>query len=128
MGIDIVQVQEPWWSSKTKTHPGYQYPIPQCGENVRPRTVTYTRIDEKGITAIQVFPSSIPTGDYCWVKINGVMFLNVYKAHNDNSAIEPLINWTPTSSTTAAGDFNSVHWAWQPTITRSYGHGEEIEN
>ena len=30
--------------------------------------------------------------------------------------------------TVAAGDFNSVHWAWQPSVDRSYGQGDEIEN
>jgi hypothetical protein len=54
------------------------------------------------------------------------MFLNVYKAPHDSSAVQPFLNWTPTGKTVATGDFNSVYWAWQPGDS-SYGQGEEIQ-
>ena len=55
------------------------------------------------------------------------MFLNVYKAPHDSSAVKPLLDWVPTSRSVAIGDFNSVYWAWQPGANRFYGQGEEIE-
>ena len=109
-GIDVVLVQEPWWSSKTKSHPGYHSHILHSGINVGHRAVTYTRINEE-ISAFQIFPVSQYTGAYRWVTVNGVKFLNVYKAYNDNSAIHPLINWKPQPWSIVAGDFNSIHLA-----------------
>lgn len=67
------------------------------------------------------------TGDYCWVLVNEITFLNVYKAPNNPTAILPLINWNPTPRVIAAGDFNSVHAAWQQGATRPYRQGDEIE-
>ena len=93
----------------------------------RPRAVTYTRIDRRNICATQESLLSIPTSDYCWVVVNGTTFLNVYKAPQDSTAVETLLKWTPPMNSIAAGDFNSVHWAWQPGPTISYGQGEEIE-
>ncbi|KAI0994567.1 hypothetical protein K3495_g13614, partial [Podosphaera aphanis] len=77
--------------------------------------------------SVQKFPSSTPTGDYCWAVVSGITFLNVYKAPHDPSAVEPLLNWTPDPKSVAIGDFSSVHWAWQPCAARTYGQGEEIE-
>ena len=124
--IDVLLIQEPWWSNCTKTHPFYDLYLPFGGDNVRPRAATYIRKDPKRISSSQKHPPS-PTGDYCWVEVNSVMFLNVYKAPHDSTAVHPLLNWTPTSRTVAIGDFNSVYWAWQPTANTFYGQGEEIE-
>lgn len=55
------------------------------------------------------------------------MFLNVYKAPHDPRAVQPLLDWTPSSKTIAIGDFNSVYWAWQPNANKYYGQGEEID-
>ncbi|POS82700.1 hypothetical protein EPUL_003942 [Erysiphe pulchra] len=96
------------------------------GENVRPRAVTYIRKDPNRLSSLQKFPLS-PTGDYCWVEVNSVMFLNVYKAPHNPTAVQQLLSWTLTSRTVAIGDFNSVYWAWQPTANTFYGQGEEIE-
>lgn len=126
MGIDVVLMQEPWWSSRTKSHPGFHCHIPHGGPSVRPRAVTYTRRNEKKISAQQFFPCSTQTGDYCWVKVNEVTFLNVYKAPN-NTVPLPLLDWKVPPRSIIAGDFNSVHWAWQPGASRSYGFGEEIQ-
>lgn len=130
LGIDVVLVQEPLWNKQkntTKDHPGYNYHLPHGGNKVRPRAVTYTRIDKRRILATQLFPCAVNTGDYCWVEVNGVTFLNVYKAPNNLTAIQPLINWIPSPNSVAAGDFNSVYWAWQPGVERPHGQGELIE-
>ena len=124
--IDVLLIQEPWWSNCTKTHPYYELYLPFGGENIRPRAATYIRKDPKRITSIQKYPPS-PTGDYCWVEVNEIMFLNVYKAPHDPTAVQPLLRWTPTSRSIAIGDFNSVYWAWQPSASSYYGQGEEIE-
>ena len=125
--LDIVLIQEPWWSRHTKSHPYFDRHIPLTNNNKRPRAVTYTKKDPKNIHAMQIFPHSETTGDYCWVVINNITFLNVYKAPQDPAAVQPLLSWIPPAETVAAGDFNSVHWVWQPGVTRSYGQGEEIE-
>ncbi|KHJ31232.1 putative eka-like protein [Erysiphe necator] len=123
---DVLLIQEPWWSNRTKTHPYYDLYLPFGGENVRSRAATFIRKDPKRITSSQKYPPS-PTGDYCWVEVNDVMFLNVYKAPHDLTAVQPLLNWTPPPRSVAIGDFNSVYWAWQPGANRYYGQGEEIE-
>ena len=106
--IDVLLIQEPWWSNFTKTHPYYDVFLPFGGENIRPRAATYIRKDPNRLTSLQKHPPS-PTGDYCWVEVNNIMFLNVYKAPHDPSAVRPLLEWSPTSRTIAIGDFNSVH-------------------
>ncbi|KHJ32882.1 putative eka-like protein [Erysiphe necator] len=101
-------------------------PIYSQSTVARPQAVTYKKKDPKNIHAMQIFPHSEITGDYCWVVINIITFLNLYKAPQYPAAVQPLLSWTPTG-TVAAGDFNSVHWVWQPGVTKSYGQGEEIE-
>ncbi|KAI0996528.1 hypothetical protein K3495_g11653 [Podosphaera aphanis] len=130
LGVDVLLIQEPLWQKSTKTtksHPGYVCHTPCGGVDVRPRAVTYTRKSNRVISATQIFPCATPTGDYCWVVVNGITFCNVYKAPNNLTAIRPLISWSPPQNSVAAGDFNAVHWAWQPGTTRPYGQGEEIE-
>lgn len=55
------------------------------------------------------------------------MFLNVYKAPHDPTAVQPLLNWTPPYRSVAIEDFDSVYWAWQPGANSYYGQEEEIE-
>ena len=43
------------------------------------------------------------------------------------TAVRPLFDWKPSARSIADGDFNSVHAAWQPGVTRPYGQGDEIE-
>ncbi|POS85376.1 hypothetical protein EPUL_001555 [Erysiphe pulchra] len=100
--------------------------IPFGGEEVRSRAATYTRKDPNRIKATQK-PTISLTEDYCWVVVNDIMFLNVYKAPQNPSAVQPLLNWVPPSKAIAFGDFNSVHWVWQPSVRYTYGQGEEIE-
>lgn len=130
LGVDVLLIQEPLWNKRTKTtksHPGYICHIPHGGVDVRPRAVTYTQNSGRVVSATQIFPSTTPTADYCWVLVNGITFFNVYKAPNDSTAIRPIISWEPPRGTVAAGDFNSVHEAWQPNATSPHGQGEQIE-
>lgn len=129
LGVDVVHIQEPSWDRNmkdTRSHPGYNKHIPHGGVDIRPRAATYTR-KSKVITATQTFPCATLTGDYCWVVVNGVTFLNVYKAPNNPVSLRPLVDWTPSAKTIAVGDFNSVHKAWQPGATRPHRQGEAIE-
>ncbi|KHJ30373.1 putative eka-like protein [Erysiphe necator] len=109
--IDVLLVQEPWWSNCTKTHPCFDLYLPFGGDNIRPRAVTYVRKDPNRLTSSQKYPF-VPTGDYCWVEVNNITFLNIYKAPNDPNAVRPLLEWSPTSKTITIGDFNSVYWSW----------------
>ncbi|POS82462.1 hypothetical protein EPUL_004972 [Erysiphe pulchra] len=117
---------QPWWSGCTKSHPGFDCHLSFGAEGVRPRAITYTIRNQNRIIATQKF---LPerTGDYCWVLVNDVNFLNVYKTPQDPTAVLPLLNWTPPSRAIAIGDFNSVHWTWQLGVRHMYGQGEEIE-
>lgn len=124
--LDVLLIQEPWWSGCTKSHPYFERFTPYGGTYVRPRAITYIRKDV-AINSEQIFPCNNLTADYCWVVVNGITFLNVYKAPHDISAVRPLINWKPPSGLLAVGDFNSVYWGWQPGTTITYGQGEEIE-
>ena len=130
LGVDVVLIQEPRWNLRSKetiSHPGYICHTPHGDVDVRPRAVTYTRKTKNLISAEQLFPCSTPTDDYCWVKVNGITFLNVYKAPKDSTAVRPLFDWKPSAKSIAAGDLNSVRAAWQPGVTRPYGQGDEIE-
>ncbi|KAI0992053.1 hypothetical protein K3495_g16133, partial [Podosphaera aphanis] len=79
------------------------------------------------VSATQIFPCATPTGDYCWVVVNGITFFNIYKAPNNPNAFQPIGNWAPSQNSVIAGDFNSVHEAWQPNTTSPHGQGEQIE-
>ncbi|KAI0991119.1 hypothetical protein K3495_g17068, partial [Podosphaera aphanis] len=130
LGVDVLLIQEPLWNKRTKatkSHPGYNSHMPYGGVDVRPRAVTYTRKNDREISATQVFPCATLTGDYCWVVVNGITFFNVYKAPRDPTAFRPIVNWTPALETIAVGDFNAVHEAWQPGAAHQHGQGEEIE-
>ena len=106
--LDVVLIQEPWWSGRTKSHPFFDRHIPHCSNETRPRAITYTKKDPRNINASQVFPHVNPTGDYCWVMVNEIIFMNVYKAPQDPLASRPLLSWCPLGRTVVAGDFNSV--------------------
>ena len=84
--LDVLLIQELWWSGYTKSHPYFDRHIPHSGPNIRPRAVTYTKRDPKRIFATQNFPTSL-TADYCWVTVNDTTFLNVYKAPHDPTAV-----------------------------------------
>ena len=79
------------------------------------------------ISAKQLSPDHISTGGYYWLLVNGIIFLNVYKAPNDSTAVGPLVNWKLSARFIIARNFNSVHAAWQPGATRPYGQGDKVE-
>lgn len=83
--------------------------MPFGGVDVRPRAVTYTRENDKEIKATQMFPHPSSTGDYCWVVVNGITFVNVYKAPKNPEVIQLLTPWSPLPLSTLAGDFISVY-------------------
>ena len=85
----------------------------------------YTRLGA-GLQAEQIHPTTQPTADYCWVKVNGVTFAGVYKAPNSPEAAGPLLEWNPPVDAVVAGDFNAVHPRWQPGAARYHGKGQEI--
>lgn len=124
--LDFLLVQEPWWSGCTKSHPYFDRHTPYGGTNIRPREITYTRKDAN-INAEQFYPYNSFTGDYCWVIVNNITFLNVYKAPHNVSAVQPLISWNLPPKSVAVGDFNPVYWGWQPGAITTYGQDEEIE-
>ncbi|POS84484.1 hypothetical protein EPUL_003544 [Erysiphe pulchra] len=109
-------VEKPWWSSRTKTQPYFDLYLPFGGIDIRPRAATYVKKDPKRLNSVQKYPSS-PTGDSCWVEVNKILFLNVYKAPHYPSAVQPLLNWTPTSKAIAIGEpthraGNTLDLAW----------------
>lgn len=124
--LDVLLIQGPWWPGYTESYPYFDCHIPYSDPNIRPRAVSYTKRDPKGIFATQKFPTLL-MADYFWVTVNDTTFLNVYKAPHDLIAVQSLLNWTPDRRSIAVGDLHSVHWAWQPGISNSYGQGEEIE-
>lgn len=110
---DVLLIQEPWWSQRTKSHPFFDRHVLFGGPDVQPRAVTYTRKNSREIRAIQKSPESSATGDYCWVVFNEVIFLNLYKAPHDTKAALPLLDLILSPRLVIASDFNAVYWAWQ---------------
>ncbi|KHJ36182.1 putative eka-like protein [Erysiphe necator] len=49
--IDVLLIQEPWWSERTKRHPFYDLYLPFGGERIRPIAATYIRKDPKRISS-----------------------------------------------------------------------------
>ena len=127
-GAHVVMFQEPWTMKKgegfiTKSHPGYNSHKQIGGKGIRPRAITFTR---KGLHATRIFSSKSQTADYCFVKVSGVMFVNVYRAPGPSGTLELLFQWTPTGSTIVRGEFNAVSRHWQPQAPRQYGNGDQI--
>ena len=56
--IDVLLIQELWWSDRTKTHPNFDLHLPFGDNNIRPRAATYVRKDPKRLISTQKFPSS----------------------------------------------------------------------
>ncbi|CCU74928.1 putative TE1b [Blumeria hordei DH14] len=114
-GANVVMVQEPWTRKKEegfikKSHPDYNRHILFGRTDVLLRAITFTR---KGSHATQMFPpSSVPTSDYCFVKMGDLTFVNMYRA--------------PGTSVVVGGDFNSMSQHWQPLTTNQYGNGNQV--
>ena len=61
--IDVLLVQEPWWSGRTNSHPYFDRHLSFAIGNAQPHAVTYTRKDSTKLIATQFFQSSQPTSD-----------------------------------------------------------------
>lgn len=85
--------------------------MPYGGIGVRPRAITFI---QRGIQAVQIFPSIDQTVDYRFLKVSGLTFVNVYRAPGSSGSLEPLITWKPHGPSIAGGDFNAVSQQWQP--------------
>ena len=118
--FDIVLVQEPYAEFKeekkkiTKSHPGFLLfsPIGDWTESL-PDVLTYVRIDPS-LLAIQTQLAS-PRRGMCWVEVNGVTIANIYRRAGDQAATTRLLDQGPLPSKyLIAGDFNAIHWSWQP--------------
>ncbi|POS84326.1 hypothetical protein EPUL_004202, partial [Erysiphe pulchra] len=46
---------------------------------------------------------------------------------HDPCAVQPLLDWKPTPKTVVIGEFNSVYWAWQPSMNSYYCQKKEID-
>jgi hypothetical protein len=107
----------------TKTHPGYQVFSPSDNWEERPRVLTYVR-KGKGLVSIQARP--IASRDVCWVAVDGITFVNVYREPNTSTALEVLERWDVPQKVVIGGDFNASHWYWQPGLRRHWGEGDRI--
>ena len=129
-GADVVMVQEPWTMKKgegfiTKRQPGYNSHKAIERKVIRAMAITFTR---KGLHATQIFYSTSQTNDYCFVKVLGVMFVNVCRAPGPSGNLEPLLQWTPTGSTIVGGGAltsfqgtgNHRHLVSMATVIRSW--------
>lgn len=65
----------------------------------------------KKFKLIQNYPS-YQNSYYYWIIINEISFLNIYKAPNNPSVMQSLMNCTPLPRKIIIGDFNSVFWVW----------------
>lgn len=91
--LDFLLKQEPRSSGRSKSHPYFDHHIPFVVNNSQLRANTHSRKHTSQVNAIHQFLPK-PNGNYCWISINGVNFLNVYEAPNGPSVVLPLLNWT----------------------------------
>lgn len=127
---EVVFIQEPWVQLKgsrklTKTHPGYDAfaPVEDWAEK-KPRTMTYV-LKTPGLTAHHIRPFTHP--DCCTIVINGITMVNVYRQPGlPPGLLAELETWTTPRQTVVAGDFNAVHWTWQPGHDRHNSPGPRV--
>lgn len=121
-GFDIVLIQEPYarWDNnagrrQTKTHPGYNAYNPLNDWRAgRPSVLTFIRISPN-LPSRQLSPPGLEDGCVCWVEVCGYTVVNVYRRAAEDTATPTLTKWgTPPPRSIIAGDFNAVHWTWQP--------------
>lgn len=108
----------------TKSHPGFMCHIPIGALATQPRTFTFTR---KGLQATQLFPRGPgQTADYCFVQLENITFLNIYRAPGPSGSLDHMLLWEPQGQVVVGGDFNSVSRHWQPQASRQYGNEDQI--
>jgi ribonuclease HI len=126
-GIDIICVQEPWTTTRSRTsnHPGYSLhsPVLNWGEEddleaTRPRVLTYSL---KGPTVASHIIHPRISRDLLWVQANGFMILNAYRAPGSDSTLTYVTQFTPAGPTLIGGDFNVWHEHFEPGVVSANG-------
>lgn len=114
--IDAVLLQEPWTTTRpgrriTKTHPGYEAFSPLEDWTDRPRVITYIRKDPS-LKGSQIHRH--PNKDMLTILLNGITLCNIYRQSHTDGVLRLLETWDIPTNTVILGDFNAVHWTWQP--------------
>ncbi|TLD03543.1 uncharacterized protein PgNI_11520 [Pyricularia grisea] len=133
--VDLVNVQEPWCGLKTttQTHPGYDVFAPvdewhastyEAMTGFRPRVLTYVKKGAALRAAQRRLPQGQNTRDVLWLEINGILFINVYRAPGIKAALEMVCNTVPNGPTVIGGDFNVTAAAYQPGRTDARGRDQ----
>lgn len=134
--VDLVNVQEPWCglNTTTQTHPGYDVfaPVDEWHANtyeamtgLRPRVLTYVKKGAALRAAQRRLPQGQNTRDILWLEINGILFVNVYRAPGTEAALEMVCNTVPNGPTVLGGDFNVAAAAYQPGRANARG-GDQL--
>lgn len=134
--VDLVNVQEPWCglNTTTQTHPGYDIfaPVDEWHANtyeamtgLRPRVLTYVKKGAALRAAQRRLPQGQNTRDILWLEINGILFVNVYRAPGTEAALEMVCNTVPNGPTVLGGDFNVAAAAYQPGRANARG-GDQL--
>jgi Endonuclease-reverse transcriptase len=122
-GVKIIQVQEPWVGSgsRTQNHPGYQPYTPLDSWETRgegPRVLTYIR-KGAGLQVQQKRP--LPSRDILWLEANGCTLLNIYRKPNTDEVLDYVTQLQPPSRCLVGGDFNVWHPLFEPGVTGKGG-------
>ncbi|KAH7053453.1 Endonuclease/exonuclease/phosphatase, partial [Macrophomina phaseolina] len=125
---DVLTVQEPWAYLRkgrrlTKNHPGFDTFAPQDDWSMPPRVLIYVR-KTLSLQSFQIRPFDTPNA--CVVEVNSITIANVYKPPRTDAPLAELEAWEPPQNTVVAGDFNAVHWTWQPGHGRHGGPGTRV--
>lgn len=126
-GIDIIQVQEPWWfkGTRTQTHPGYELyaPVDSWDDiQTRPRVLTYVR---KGGNLQVQQRRPVDSRDLLWIDVNGITLLNCYRQPSTDEVVDYLTSLIPPERFVAGGDLNAHDSYWEPGVESS-GRGREL--
>ncbi|KAI1097229.1 Endonuclease/exonuclease/phosphatase [Jackrogersella minutella] len=128
---DVVLIQEPWTDALlrpgrrlTKTHPGYVTFSPVEKWENHPYVMSYVWIgDDLRCEQLRPFIFS----DICVVQVNDVTLCNIYRHQaKENEVLDMLEGWSQPPRTVIAGDFNAVHWSWQPGHRPHNGPGQRV--
>ncbi|EKG09163.1 Reverse transcriptase [Macrophomina phaseolina MS6] len=125
---DILIVQEPWAHLRkgrrlTKNHSGFDAFAPEDDWSTPPNVLTYVR-KTPSLQSFQIRPFNTPNA--CVVEVNRITIANVYRPWTGDSPLAELEAWELPQDTVVAGDFNAVHWTWQPGHGRHRGPGNRI--
>jgi ribonuclease HI len=116
---DVILIQEPWTTinpknNKTKSHGAYHCFSPVTTWNsadTRPRVLTYVRKGRGLRPSMLHHPTS---RDVITLKLHDHTIMNIYRERGKTQIFETLEDMDIAPNTIIAGDFNSLHHAWQP--------------